>query len=40
MGTYMKTNVHFLSNLTQFFLEREMLQTEFVWKTEHTFYVQ
>jgi len=26
----MKTNIHFLSNLAQFFLEWEMFQTEFV----------
>jgi len=29
-GTYMKTNIHFLSYLAQFVLEREMFDTEVV----------
>jgi len=36
----MMTNIRFLSYLAQFFLEREVFQTEVVDKTQHTFCVQ
>jgi hypothetical protein len=35
----MKTNIHFLSYLAQFFFEWEMFQTEVEWKSKHKFYI-
>jgi hypothetical protein len=35
-----KTNINFLSYLTQLFLEREYFQTNFERKSKHKFYVQ
>ena len=37
MALYMKTNIHFVSYLFQFFLEREMFQTKFVEKIKTHF---
>jgi hypothetical protein len=36
----METNTHFLTHLAHFFLEGEMLQTKFMEKIKHTFYIQ
>jgi hypothetical protein len=35
----MENDIHFLSYLAQFFLEGEILQTKFVQKVKHTFYI-
>jgi hypothetical protein len=34
----MKSNIHFWSYLTQFFLEWEMIQKKVAEKSKHTFY--
>jgi hypothetical protein len=37
MLLYVKTNIHFLSHLAQFFLELKMFQTKFIEKPETYF---
>jgi len=36
----MKTNIHFLSYVIQFFLELEMFHTRVERNSKHTFYIQ